>query len=31
MRSDFGLDRFTSFGVGDQIDLEVHVEFMDAG
>ncbi len=30
-RSEFGLDRFTSFGVGDQIDLEIHVEFMDAG
>ena len=30
-RSDFGLDRFTSFGVGDEIDLEIHVEFIDAG
>ena len=30
-RSDFGLDRFTSFGVGDEIYLEIHVEFMDAG
>jgi len=30
-RSEFGLDRFTSFGVGDQIDLEIHVEFMEAG
>ena len=30
-RSDFGLDRFTSFGVGDEIDLEIHVEFMDTG
>ena len=30
-RSDFGVDRFTSFGVGDEIELEVHVEFMDAG
>ena len=29
-RSDFGLDRFTSFGVGDEIELEIHVEFMDA-
>lgn len=29
-RSDFGLDRFTSFGVGDDIELEIHVEFMDA-
>ncbi len=27
-RSDFGLDRFTSFGVGDDIELEIHVEFM---
>ncbi|MCG8415323.1 MAG: YceI family protein [Pseudomonadales bacterium] len=31
LRSDFGVDRFTSFGVGDEIELEVHVEFMDAG
>ena len=30
-RSDFGLDRFTSFGVGDEIDIEIHVEFMYAG
>ncbi len=30
-RSDFGLDRFVSFGVGDDIELEVHVEFMDVG
>ncbi len=30
-RSDFGLDRFTSFGVGDEIELEIHVEFMDVG
>ena len=30
-RSDFGVDRFTSFGVGDEIELEVHVEFMDTG
>ncbi|MBU15009.1 MAG: hypothetical protein CMQ14_07950 [Gammaproteobacteria bacterium] len=30
-RSDFGVDRFTSFGVGDEIELEMHVEFMDAG
>lgn len=29
-RSDFGLDRFTSFGVGDEIELEIHVEFMEA-
>ena len=28
-RSVFGLDRFTSFGVGDEIDLEIHVEFME--
>jgi polyisoprenoid-binding protein YceI len=31
LRSDFGVDRFTSFGVGDEIELEIHVEFMDAG
>jgi polyisoprenoid-binding protein YceI len=30
MRSDFGLDRFTSFGVGDEIELEIHVEFQEA-
>lgn len=30
LRSDFGVDRFTSFGVGDEIELEIHVEFMDA-
>ena len=28
-RSVFGLDRFTSFGVGDEIELEIHVEFQD--
>ena len=28
-RSVFGLDRFTSFGVGDDIALEIHVEFME--
>ena len=28
-RSVFGLDRFTSFGVGDDIELEIHVEFQD--
>lgn len=28
-RSVFGLDRFTSFGVGDDISLEIHVEFME--
>ena len=31
IRSEFGLDRFTSFGVGDEIELEIHVEFMEAG
>lgn len=30
MRSDFGFDRFTSFGVGDEIELEIHVEFQEA-
>ncbi len=30
-RSTFGLDRFVSFGVGDDIELEIHVEFMDTG
>lgn len=29
-RSAYGLDRFTSFGVGDDIELEIHVEFMEA-
>jgi len=29
LRSDFGLSRFTSFGVGDEIELEIHVEFME--
>lgn len=28
-RSAFGLDRFVSFGVGDDIELEIHVEFME--
>ena len=28
-RSVFGLSRFTSFGVGDDIDLEIHIEFQD--
>lgn len=28
-RSAFGLDRFTGFGVGDDIELEVHVEFQE--
>lgn len=31
LRSDFGVDRFTSFGVGDEIELEIHVEFMEGG
>lgn len=30
-RSAFGLDRFVSFGVGDDIELEIHVEFQDTG
>ena len=30
IRSAHGLDRFTSFGVGDEIELEIHVEFMAA-
>ena len=30
LRSEFGVDRFTSFGVGDEIELEIHVVFMDA-
>ena len=30
-RSTFGLDRFVSFGIGDDIELEIHVEFMDTG
>lgn len=29
-RSAYGLDRFTSFGVGDDIELEIHVEFQAA-
>ncbi len=29
-RSDHGLDNMVSFGVGDDIDLEIHVEFQDA-
>lgn len=29
-RSTFGADRFTNFGVGDDIELEIHVEFQDA-
>jgi polyisoprenoid-binding protein YceI len=27
LRSAHGADRFTNFGVGDEISLEVHVEF----
>ncbi len=27
-RSAFGLDRFARFGIGDDIELEIHVEFM---
>lgn len=30
LRSEWGMDRFTSFGVGDEIELEIHVEFMAA-
>ncbi|MEX2335202.1 MAG: YceI family protein [Pseudohongiella sp.] len=29
-RSDFGLDNMVAFGVGDDIQVEVHVEFQDA-
>lgn len=29
-RSAFGVDRFVNFGVGDDIELEMHVEFQDA-
>ncbi|MDP2379989.1 MAG: YceI family protein [Pseudohongiella sp.] len=29
-RSVFGLDNLVAFGVGDNIDLEVHVEFMES-
>ncbi len=29
-RSAFGMSRFTSFGVGDDIELEIHVEFKAA-
>ncbi|WP_083264337.1 YceI family protein [Pseudohongiella acticola] len=29
-RSDFGLDNMVSFGVGDDIQVEVHVEFQDS-
>ncbi len=30
-RSTFGIDRFVSFGVGDEIELEIHVEFQESG
>lgn len=30
MRSEFGLSRFTSFGVGDEIELEIHIEFQES-
>ena len=30
IRSDFGLSRFTSFGVGDEIELEIHIEFQES-
>ena len=29
-RSNHGLDNMVSFGVGDDIELEIHVEFQDA-
>lgn len=29
-RSDFGLDRMVSFGIGDDVELEIHVEFQEA-
>lgn len=29
-RSNFGMDNMVSFGVGDEIDLEIHVEFQEA-
>jgi len=28
-RSAFGLDKFVSFGVGDDVELEIHVEFQE--
>ncbi len=31
LRSTFGIDRFVSFGVGDEIELEIHVEFQESG
>jgi polyisoprenoid-binding protein YceI len=30
IRSEFGLSRFTSFGVGDEIELEIHIEFQES-
>ena len=29
LRSDFGVDRFTNFGVGDEVELEIHTEFKE--
>jgi len=31
LRSDFGVSRFTNFGVGDEINIDVNVEFQAAG
>ena len=30
LRSDFGVSRFTNFGVGDEITLDINVEFREA-
>ncbi len=30
LRSDFGVDRFTNFGVGDEITLDINVEFQES-
>lgn len=30
LRSDFGVDRFTNFGVGDEITLNINVEFQES-
>lgn len=30
-RSNFGMDNLVSFGVGDEVELEIHVEFQEAG
>ena len=30
-RSVFGVNRFTNFGVADEVELEIHVEFQNAG